>query len=166
MVDIANESLRSHHPSRPHKLDNRAEAVAPPPALPLAKKHSQFTRDPYLQRTNEKLLACVDVFVDKFLGLMQGPWQRRHVRCTIFHALDKVLHPLDRQDTKQRKEVINLKKLDAGYCSWSTCQILIGRIVDYINMTTTLPPHQVERLREILSAITSSQRRIGVDEWH
>ena len=36
LVDLANESLRSHQPSKPHKLDDRAEAMAPPPAPPLA----------------------------------------------------------------------------------------------------------------------------------
>ena len=29
VADLANEFLRSHHPSGPQKLDNRAEAVAP-----------------------------------------------------------------------------------------------------------------------------------------
>ena len=142
VADLANESLRFHQPSRPHRVDNRAEAVAPPPALPLAKKHSQFTRDPYLQRTNEKLLACVDVFVDDFLGMAQGPrHRRRHVRRTLFHALDKVFRPLDRQDSKQRKEFISLKKMDAGDCSWSMCQTLIGWIFDSVNMTIILPLH-------------------------
>ena len=30
----------------------------------------------------------------------------------------------------------------------------------------TLQPHRVERLREILSIIPRSQKRIGVDKWH
>ena len=67
--DLVNESLRSYQSSRPHKLDNRAEAVASPPALPLMEKHAQLTREPYLRRTNVKLLAYVDVFLDGFLGL-------------------------------------------------------------------------------------------------
>ena len=101
------EDLRSHQPSRPHKLDNRAETVAPRPAPHLAKEHTILTRDPYLRRPKAKLLAYVDVFVDKFLGLAQGPQhRRRHVCRTLFHALDKVFRPLDRQDTKQRKEIL------------------------------------------------------------
>ena len=84
----------------------------------------------------------MDVFVDEFLGLGQGPWNRhRHIRHTLFHALEKVFRPLDRQDTKQRKKVISLKKLEAGECSWSTCQTMLRRIVDYINMMITLPLH-------------------------
>ena len=58
----------------------------------------------------------MDVFVDDFLGLAQRPrHRRRHVRRTLFHALDKVFRPLDRQGAKQRKEVLSLKKLNAGY---------------------------------------------------
>ena len=97
VADIANESLRSHQPTRPHKLDDRAEAVEPPSAPPLAAEHTQLTRNPYLRRPKAKLLAYVDIFVDEFLGLAQGPrHRRRHVHRTLFHALDKVFRPLDR----------------------------------------------------------------------
>ena len=119
--ELVNEAFWSHQPSRPHKLDNRAEAVAPLPAPPLAKKNAQLTCEPHLRHTNAKILAYVDVFVDDFLGLAQGPHhRRRHVHHTLFHVLDKVFRPLDRKDTKQRKEVVSLKKLDTGYCSWFT----------------------------------------------
>ena len=72
-------------------------------------------------------MVYVDVFVDDFLGLAQGPRHQRHYfRRTLFHALDKVFRPLDSQDAKQRKEVLSLKKLNTGKCSWYTCQILLG----------------------------------------
>ena len=90
----------------------------------------------------------MDVFVEDFLGLAQGPRHcRRHIHHTLFHALEKVFHPLNIQYAKQRKEVLSLKKLYAGECSCSTCQILLGWTVDYINMKITLTPHRVERLR-------------------
>ena len=108
----------SYQPSRRHKLDDREEAKAPPPAPPLAEKHAKLTRDTYLWRPKAKLLAYVDIFIDDFLGLAQGPrHRRRHVCPTLFHALEKVFRPLNRQDTKQRKEVLSLKKLEAGDCS-------------------------------------------------
>ena len=117
VADLPNKSLRSYQPSRPHKLDNRAEAVAPPPAPPLAEEHAKLTCDPYLRRPKAKLLAYVGVFVDDFLGLAQGPRHRRHhVHRTLFQALDKVFRPLDRQDTKHHKEVLLLKKLEARDC--------------------------------------------------
>ena len=37
VADLANEAFRSHQPSKTHKLDKRAEAVAPLQAPPLAK---------------------------------------------------------------------------------------------------------------------------------
>ena len=121
VADLANKSLCSHQPSKPHKLDDREEAIAPPPAPLLAQEHSKLTRDPYLQRPKGKILAYMNVFVDVFLGLAQGPRHCcRHVRGTLFHALNKVFQPLDRQDTKQRKEVLSMKKLKAGDWSWST----------------------------------------------
>ena len=46
LVDITNESLHSHQPRKPHKLDNVAEEIAPPPETPLAQKHTQLTWDP------------------------------------------------------------------------------------------------------------------------
>ena len=139
LAELANESLCSHHPSRPNKLDNRAEAVAPPPVPLLENKHAQLTRDPYLRCTNAKLLADVGVFLDDFLGLAQGPQHRRyHVRRTLSHALDKVFWSLNRQDAKKCNEVLSLKKLDTGDCSWSTFQTLLGWIVYSINMTINL----------------------------
>ena len=104
VADIVNKSLRSHQPSIPHKIDNRAEAVAPPLAPPLAEEHAKLTRDPYLRRPKAKLLAYVDVFIGDFLRLAQGPRHRcRHVHRTLFHALDKMFRTLDRQDTKKHK---------------------------------------------------------------
>ena len=38
---------------------------------------SGLSRDPYLRWTNENPAAYVDVFVDNFLGLAQGPAHRR-----------------------------------------------------------------------------------------
>ena len=62
-------------------------------------EHTILTRDPYLRRPKAKLLAYMDVFVDNFLGLAQGPRHRlHHVRRTLL-LLDKVLLPVDRQDT-------------------------------------------------------------------
>ena len=123
------------------------EAVEPPPAPSLAEEHAKLTRNSYLRRPKAKLLAYVDVFVHDFLGLAQGPHhRRRYVRRTLFHALDKLSRPLDRQDTKHHKEVLLLKKLEAGDCSWSTCQTMLGWIVDSVNMKITLPPHHVARL--------------------
>ena len=74
--------------------------------------------------------------------------------------------PLDRKDTKQRKEVLSTKNLEAGDCSWSTCHTMLGWIVDSVNMKISLPPQRVARLKEIVSSITRTQHRVGVDKCH
>ena len=43
---------------------------------------------------------------------------------------------------------------------------MIGWIFDSVNMNITLSPHRVARLKEIVSSLPRSQRRIGVDKRH
>ena len=50
VTDLANEALRAHAPTLPHKLDRRAEAVLVKPAPSLEKKLGALPRDPYLGR--------------------------------------------------------------------------------------------------------------------
>ena len=69
VADLANEALRAHAPTLPHKLDNCAEAVWVERAPSLRKQLGTLPRDPYLGRKNSQLLQYVDVFVDDFLGL-------------------------------------------------------------------------------------------------
>ena len=92
-------------------------------------------QDTLLLRTNAQLLVYVYVLVDDFLGLVQGlTHQCCHVCRTLLHALDKVFRPLEIFDPNQRKEFLLLKKLDTGDCSWSTCQVILGWVVDTVNM--------------------------------
>ena len=39
-------------------------------------------------------------------------------------------------------------------------------IFDSVNMTISLPPHRVGRLKKIVSSIPGTQHRVGVDKWH
>ena len=167
VADLANEALRAHAPTRPHNLDERAEAVLVEPAPSPNKNLGALPRDPYLGRKNSQLLQYIDVFVDDFIGLAQEPRYRCcHVRRTLFHALDKVSRPLESTDIEERKEVLSLKKLDGGDCSWSTRKLLLGWVVYTINMTISLPPHHADHFRYILADIPATQKRISVNKWH
>ena len=97
-----------------------------------------FYQDPLLLCTNAQLLAYLNVFVDDFIWLAQGltHW-RRHVRRTLFHDLDKVFRPLDKLESNHKKEVLSLKKLDKGDCSWYTCQVLLSWVVYTVHMLIT-----------------------------
>ena len=151
--DLSNQAIRSHSPLRPNKLNKRADAVVSAESPTLYPILVPLFLDSLLLWNNAQLLAYVKVFVDDLLRLAQGPTnQRRHVRRTLFHALDKVFRPLEKMDPPHRKEVFLLKKLYAGDCSWSTCQVLLGWLVDTFNMTLCLPNHRTSRLKEIISA--------------
>ena len=43
---------------------------------------------------------------------------------------------------------------------------MLGWIVDSVNMTITLPPHRVARLKKIITSIPCTQHIVGVDKWH
>ena len=44
--------------------------------------------------------------------------------------------------------------------------MMLGWIIDTVNMTIVLPPHREARLGEILSEIPKTQKRISVKKWH
>ena len=78
----------------------------------------------------------------------------------------KCVPACDSRDLSNCKEVFFLKKLSAGNCMWSTCQVLLGWVIDTVDMTFPFPPHQENRFKEILDVIPTNQKRIGVDKWH
>ena len=120
--DLENSALRCNQLFCKNKLDDHAEAVVIPAYYPLQSALAGLIRNPYLRRSNTNPTAYVYVFIDYFLGLFQGPvHRRRHVRRTLFHALDKVLRYLDSKDTSNREYDLYLKKLETGNCTWSTC---------------------------------------------
>ena len=69
------------------------------------------------------------------------------------HAIDSVIRPLASDDNPHRREPVSLKKLRQGDCSWGTLKVMLGWIIDTVNMTVELPPHRAERLAEILASI-------------
>ena len=78
VADLANAALHCNKTDLPHRLDYMVGSIvryAPPTLQPALEGQ---TRDPYLRRSNSKLAACVDFFVDDFLSLAQGPshWRR------------------------------------------------------------------------------------------
>lgn len=113
-----------------------------------------------------KPVSKVDIFVDDFVGMAQQHSNSRRVRSTLLHAIDDVLRPLDDADPPSRREPVSLKKLRQGDCSWGTIKLVLGWVIDTVNMTIQLPPHRVERLAEILDSIPTHQRRTSVKKWH
>jgi hypothetical protein len=166
IADLANARLQDLRPPLPHHLDNLANSIMSPVPPPPARSSSlpSVTRDPSLPYPPLPL-AYVDVYVDDFIGAAQrssaGPTDldnRRQVRRLLLHAVVDVFRPLSQGDSPERCEPVSLKKLEAGDCSWGTMKLVLGWIVDTVNMTITLPPHRTARLQEILDSFPSSQR--------
>ena len=122
-------------------------------------------RDPSLPFTGVPL-SKIDIFVDDFVGLAQETRNSRRVRRILLHAIDDVLRPNDDKDHVHRKEPVSLKKLRQGDCSWSTIKLVLGWVIDTVNMTIHLPDKRVKRLSEILSSIPIHQKRTSVKKWH
>jgi len=188
IADLTNQRLRDPTPAQPHPLDEQAEQVIPESPLLTASSNSSSSsykdalvnsiaiawpsavsippaRDPSLP-SKSRPLSYVDVFVDDFLGLAQEYSNSRRVRRILMHAIDDVFRPLDSEDSPFRRQPTSLKKLEKGDCSWSTIKVILGWIIDTVNMTIQLPPHRVERLAEILSSIPVTQKRTSVRKWH
>ena len=123
----------------------------PTPSIP---HHLQVpaSRDPCLPTST--LQGYVDVFVDDFLVLAQGsPDHLEQVRSTLMHAVDLVFRPLDEKDSPTRSEPISVKKLKKGDCTWDTCKVVLGWLLDTIAQTIQLPLHRVHRLSEICQCV-------------
>ena len=140
--------------------DPTLSPVVTPPFLGL-------TRDPSLP-TSQKPLAYADVFVDDFIGAAQDLDlnNRQRVRKALLHSIDDVFQPLLPNDNPTRQEPVSMKKLREGDCSFGTLKLILGWIIDTINMTIQLPQHRVDRLAEILNSIPATQRRTSVKKWY
>ena len=167
IADVANKRLHQKCPVPTHPLSTLAS---------LSDEHSQQSTtphitgtppnpDPYLCHAKDRL-KYIDVFVDDFLGCGQGSKQQlNHLRSTLLHAIDDVFRPL-KPNEGRRAEPVSIKKLRKGDCSWSTCKMILGWMLNTIDMTITLPEHRVERLAQILASIPITQKRTSVDKWH
>ena len=100
VADLTNAALCCNQSSCPHKWENRAEVVFITNSRPLHPDLDKLICDPYLKLCNEKPMAYLDVFADDVLGLDQGPvHRRRHIQCTLFHAMYKVFKTLETHGT-------------------------------------------------------------------
>ena len=135
-ADIANANLLKDMQSSPHSLDTMAapmddddeveqrtgcDNVKPfssPAAGPTISTTSSvptasIKRDPSLP-TGQRPIGYFDVFVDDFLGLVQGKHNRSRVRSILLRAIDEVFRPNDFYDDLLRREPVSFKKIALG----------------------------------------------------
>lgn len=174
IADLTNNRLSTPQYVPPeHHLDSAAASIkvdqaeaAPPVSLHSSTAVAIPTqRDPSLNNSKSPPLQYVDIFVDDFISAAQPPFLRR-VRRALLQAIDDVFRPVDESDSEYRRQPVSMKKLLKGDCSWSTVKLVLGWIVDTLNMTIQLPQHRVDRLWEILNSIPKHQKRTSVKKWH
>ena len=87
-----------HTDTYSNSLPTSAAALATPPY-----------RDPNLP--SDPIQGCIDVFVDDFIGLVQGNELKHRVRRILLHAIDQVFRSLDIFDNKFSQEPVSAKKI-------------------------------------------------------
>ena len=171
VADLANAAIASNQPQLPHRLDEVAEsppALDPATPLPTSVGTSRHI-PPHQTRTGfaQRPTAYWDIYVDDFVGLVQGNQPRRtKVKRALLSALDHVLRPLDPTDSPHRQEPASIKKCRKGDATWATTKVVLGWLLDTLQLTVELPPHRITRLHEILASIKPTQRRIATKTWH
>jgi hypothetical protein len=172
VADLANNSLAAGTTFGPHPLEVLSEAPPPPvEATPApaaaAPPLSLIARPPSLPRGSlpkgtvhySTPLALWDVYVDEFLGMVQGGTRtRRRVNRALLHTLDTVLRPLDSADSTHRQEPASTKKMAKGDALWATSKVILGWMIDTLEKTISLPAHR-------LASIGPSQRRVSLKKW-
>jgi hypothetical protein len=159
--DLANQALEALAPAGPHRLDIFSESLAAvpefAPSSPSDLPTLPLPSTPPRGRPQPPVKSW-DVYVDDFIGMVQGTWQyRRHVKRVLLHTLDKIFRHLDLKDNKHRQEPASVKKMQKGDATWTSRNILLGWILDTVCLTLELPNHRVARLFEFLDSVPTHQ---------
>ena len=165
--DLANSALQVPQ-SRQHTTVHRLETVSntpPADAEPTFAPIQPCAPAPTLHQSGRPPVAGVDVYVDDFLLMAQTRAQRTKVLRSTLHAIDAVFRPLDPHNPPLRKEPASVKKLLKADAYWSTTKRTLGWDLDTVESTLRLPPHRIDRLREVLSWLKPPRKRIPTRQW-
>jgi hypothetical protein len=179
-ADLANAVLATTYMPGPHRLDSVAQTLPPPPAptapllgagpfpdLPAPVPSLPQPDSSTLPRApRRKPLQYVDIYMDDFLGLMQGDKRRQNrVHRVLFESIDSIFRPLASTDPNTRQEPISIKKLLKGDGAWQTTKTMLGWVINSIAETLQLPPRRLLRLVAILDELPRSKTRIATKRW-
>jgi hypothetical protein len=185
-ADLANATLSSNYRPGPHRLDapaSTAPTTAVPDPIPTPSPDARTappgsalpqafpalpTPDPstFPRGARRKPVQYVDIYVDDYLGLVQGgPQRQNRVRRILFESIDSVFRPLSSDDPSTRQEPISVKKLLKGDGAWRTRKTILGWVVDSVRHTIELPPRRMQRLTDILDELPRSKTRIATKRW-
>ena len=125
--------------------------------LPQPEDHALLTK-------HKGPVAHVNVFVDDFIGIMQGSWCHcQNVRQCIMHAVDDIFSQLD-AITAKRKEAVSEKKLLKGEGRWSQWKEILGWILDTSWGTLELTNQQKSCILAIFDDL-HHKGQVGIKKW-
>jgi hypothetical protein len=169
VADMANKRAINRWVAPAHRLDDVADTPPPvEPFTPLGPSSTALDIPPTIPRAQwrKRILSKFDVFVDDLVGTAQGSAQQlQNARRILLHTLDEVFRPLEKSDGPHRKEPASVKKLKQGDGYWCTRKMVLGWIIDTVQMTIELPPHRMARLQTLLASIPPHQKRTTVKKW-
>ena len=170
--DLANSRLRAD-PRTDQRLTTRHRLEETVAAIPLSDHDTphrpattRATEAVRLSPGKRRPVASADVYVDDFLLLAQTQHERRRVMRAVLHSIDDVFWPLEKEDPPACKEPAYVKKMLNGDACWSTQKRMLGWDIDSEAVTLVLPPHRIQRLREVLAWIQPPRKRLAVAKWH
>jgi len=111
-----------------------------------------------------KPLAYTDVFVDDFIGLVQGSQRcRKAFRRNLLHTIDKAFaQPTDKEPNRQ--EAASVKKLKRGDGALTTQKLILGWILDTLRKTLELAEHCPAILASLFDKVRGC-KRISQKRW-
>jgi hypothetical protein len=172
VADMTNASLKSGDRFPAHHLDTISETPPPPATLPPKLTPSLETPSlpPRFRRSDaphyDPPLALWDVYVDDFLGSSRGGRRTRlRVERALLHSLDRVMRPLDSEDSPLRQESASVKKMGKGDATSTTLKPILGWIINTLDKMISLPPHRLVRFRDIINYIGPNQRGVALNKW-
>ena len=97
---------------------------------------------------------------------VQGNYKARlcHLR-RLLHSIDAVFRPLDEHDPPTRKHIPSMKKPQKGDAHLCTRKVVLGWLVDTLQQTIELPPHQLQRLQDVFASLRGKSK-VTTKLWH
>ena len=111
-------------------------------------------------------LAHVEVYLDDFIGIVQGgPTERRKIMQHIFHDIKDFLRPKDKDNTA-REGPISLKNLRKGDAAWSMQKVVLRWVIDTVKQILTLPDDRKRNLLSLIDTIPPRASRCSRSCWY
>ncbi|KAI2494663.1 adenylate kinase [Fragilaria crotonensis] len=163
---LATQDVQLRHPHRLEVMASTPPASGGGTLTRVATSRAPTPAGLDVSRSRPPPVGAVDVYVDDFLLLAQTKRQQTRVMRAALHAIDGVFRPLQPTDPEHRKEPTSIKKMQQGDACWLPYKRMLGWDIDTRALTLNLPPHRIERLRDVLEWLRPPRKRLSRAKWH